>query len=104
MVRRTENNLKLQFEEHSLVSYQDFARELYKANQETKNILKLIFLKSNLIFMLPGGEMIKEGVRFNIGDELSHFTMLGLGYRRLKGQPILANIDEMSFLSWKSGS
>ncbi len=48
--------------------------------------------------------MIKEGVRFNIGDELSHFTMLGLGYRRLKGQPILANIDEMSFLSWKSGS
>lgn len=39
--------------------------------------------------------MIKEGVRFNIGDETKPISqMLGLGYRRLKGQPILANIDE----------
>ena len=39
--------------------------------------------------------MIKEGVRYNIGDETKPISqMLGLGYRRLKGQPILANIDE----------
>ena len=90
-----ENNLKLQFEEHSLVSYQDFARELYKANQETKNNTEANISKIKFDIYAPGGEMIKEGVRFNIGDETKPISqMLGLGYRRLKGQPILANIDE----------
>lgn len=90
-----ENNLKLQFEEHSLVSYQDFARELYKANQETKNNTEANISKIKFDIYAPGGEMIKEGVRFNIGDETKPISqMLGLGYRRLKGQPIQANIDE----------
>ena len=90
-----ENNLKLQFEEHSLVSYQDFARELYKANQETKNNTEANISKIKFDIYAPEGEMIKEGVRFNIGDETKPISqMLGLGYRRLKGQPILANIDE----------
>ncbi|MCY7040165.1 PBECR4 domain-containing protein [Streptococcus sanguinis] len=90
-----ENNLKLQFEEHSLVSYQDFARKLYKANQETKNNTEANISKIKFDIYAPGGEMIKEGVRFNIGDETKPISqMLGLGYRRLKGQPILANIDE----------
>ena len=90
-----ENNLKLQFEEHSLVSYKDFARELYKANQETKNNTEANISKIKFDIYAPGGEMIKEGVRFNIGDETKPISqMLGLGYRRLKGQPILANIDE----------
>lgn len=89
------NNLNLPFEEHSLVSYQDFSRELYKANQENTNNTETNIPKIKFEIYAPGGEVIKEGVRYNIGDETKPISqMLGLGYRRLKGQPILANIDE----------
>lgn len=89
------NNLNLPFEEHSLVSYQDFSRELYKANQENTNNTGTNIPKIKFDIYAPGGEVIKEGVRYNIGDETKPISqMLGLGYRRLKGQPILANIDE----------
>ena len=89
------NNLNLPFEEHSLVSYQDFSRELYKANQENTNNTETNIPKIKFDIYAPGGEVIKEGVRYNIGDEIKPISqMLGLGYRRLKGQPILANIDE----------
>ncbi|MDB8664312.1 PBECR4 domain-containing protein [Streptococcus anginosus] len=89
------NNLNLPFEEHSLVSYQDFSRELYKANQENTNNTETNIPKIKFDIYAPGGEVIKEGVRYNIGDETKPISqMLGLGYRRLKGQPILANIDE----------
>ena len=89
------NNLNLPFEEHSLVSYQDFSRELYKANQENTNNTETNTPKIKFDIYAPGGEVIKEGVRYNIGDETKPISqMLGLGYRRLKGQPILANIDE----------
>lgn len=88
------NNLNLPFEEHSLVSYQDFSRELYKANQENTNNNETNIPKIKFDIYAPGGEVIKEGVRYNIGDETKPISqMLGLGYRRLKGQPILANID-----------
>ena len=89
------NNLNLPFEEHSLVSYQDFSRELYKVNQENTNNTETNIPKIKFDIYAPGGEVIKEGVRYNIGDETKPISqMLGLGYRRLKGQPILANIDE----------
>ena len=89
------NNLNLPFEEHSLVSYQDFSRELYKANQENTNNTETNIPKIKFDIYAPGGEVIKEGVQYNIGDETKPISqMLGLGYRRLKGQPILANIDE----------
>ena len=89
------NNLNLPFEEHSLISYQDFSRELYKANQENTNNTETNIPKIKFDIYAPGGEVIKEGVRYNIGDETKPISqMLGLGYRRLKGQPILANIDE----------
>ena len=89
------NNLNLPFEEHSLVSYQYFSRELYKANQENTNNTETNIPKIKFDIYAPGGEVIKEGVRYNIGDETKPISqMLGLGYRRLKGQPILANIDE----------
>ena len=43
----------------------------------------------------PGGKMIKEGIRYDIGDETTPISqMLGLGYRRLKGQSVLASMDE----------
>ena len=99
----------LPFKETELISYQDFARELYKANQDfypihqegmkqvtagnTEGYIPPTKIKFDVY--APGGEMIKEGIRYDIGDETTPISqMLGLGYRRLKGQSVLASMDE----------
>ena len=100
---------KLPFKETEIISYQDFARELYKANQDfypihqegmkqvtagnTEGYIPPTKIKFDVY--APGGEMIKEGIRYDIGDETTPISqMLGLGYRRLKGQSVLASMDE----------
>ncbi len=100
---------KLPFKETELISYQDFARELYKANQDFYPIhqegMKQVtagntegYIPSTKIkfdVYAPGGEVIKEGIRYDIGDETTPISqMLGLGYRRLNGQSELASMDE----------
>ena len=100
---------KLPFKEIELISYQDFARELYKANQDFYPIhqegIKQITAgntegyipptKIKFDVYAPGGELIKEGIRYDIGDETTPISqMLGLGYRRLNGQSELASMDE----------
>lgn len=99
----------LPFKETELISYQDFARELYKANQDfypihqegmkqvtagnTEGYIPPTKIKFDVY--APGGEMIKEGIRYDIGDETTPISqMLGLGYRRLNGQSVLASMDE----------
>ncbi|VJW14982.1 putative conjugative transposon membrane protein [Streptococcus pneumoniae] len=100
---------KLHFKETELISYQDFARELYKANQDfypihqegmkqvtagnTEGYIPTTKIKFDVY--APGGEVIKEGIRYDIGDETTPISqMLGLGYRRLNGQSELASMDE----------
>ena len=100
---------KLPFKETDLISYQDFARELYKTNQDfypihqegmkqvtagnTEGYIPPTKIKFDVY--APGGELIKEGIRYDIGDETTPISqMLGLGYRRLNGQSILASMDE----------
>ena len=100
---------KLPFKETELISYQDFARELYKANQDfypihqegmkqvtagnTEGYIPPTKIKFDIY--APGGEMIKEGIRYDVGDETKPISqMLGLGYRRLNGQSELASMDE----------
>ena len=100
---------KLPFKETDLISYQDFARELYKANQDfypihqegmkqvtagnTEGYIPPTKIKFDVY--APGGELIKEGIRYDIGDETTPISqMLGLGYRRLNGQSVLASMDE----------
>lgn len=100
---------KLPFKETELISYQDFARELYKANQDFYPIhqegMKQVTAgntegyipptKTKFDVYAPGGEVIKEGIRYDIGDETTPISqMLGLGYRRLNGQSELASMDE----------
>ena len=100
---------KLPFKETELISYQDFARELYKANQDFYPIhqegMKQVTAgntegyipptKNKFDVYAPGGKMIKEGIRYDIGDETTPISqMLGLGYRRLNGQSVLASMDE----------
>lgn len=100
---------RLPFKETELISYQDFARELYKANQDfypihqegmkqvtagnTEGYIPPTKIKFDVY--APGGKMIKEGIRYDIGDETTPISqMLGLGYRRLNGQSVLASMDE----------
>ena len=99
----------LPFKETELISYQDFARELYKANQDfypihqegmkqvtagnTEGYIPPTKIKFDIY--APGGKVIKEGIRYDVGDETKPISqMLGLGYRRLNGQSILASMDE----------
>ncbi|MFS9008622.1 PBECR4 domain-containing protein [Streptococcus infantis] len=99
----------LPFKETELISYQDFVRELYKANQDfypihqegmkqvtagnTEGYIPPTKIKFDIY--APGGEVIKEGIRYDIGDETKPISqMLGLGYRRLNGQSVLASMDE----------
>lgn len=99
----------LPFKETELISYQDFARELYKANQDfypihqegmkqvtagnTEGYIPPTKIKFDIY--APGGKVIKEGIRYDIGDETRPISqMLGLGYRRLNGQSELASMDE----------
>lgn len=99
----------LPFKDTELISYQDFARELYKANQDfypihqegmkqvtagnTEGYIPPTKIKFDVY--APGGEVIKEGIRYDIGDETTPISqMLGLGYRRLNGQSELASMDE----------
>lgn len=99
----------LTFKETELISYQDFVRELYKANQDFYPIhqegMKQVTAgntegyvpptKIKFDIYAPGGEVIKEGIRYDVGDETKPISqMLGLGYRRLNGQSILASMDE----------
>ena len=100
---------RLPFKETELISYQDFARELYKANQDfypihqegmkqvtagnTEGYIPPTKIKFDVY--APGGKVIKEGIRYDVGDETKPISqMLGLGYRRLNGQSELALIDE----------
>ena len=100
---------KLPFKETELISYQEFARELYKVNQDFYPIhqegMKQVTAgntegyipptKTKFDVYAPGGEVIKEGIRYDVGDETKPISqMLGLGYRRLNGQSELALMDE----------
>ena len=99
----------LPFKETELISYQDFVRELYRANQDfypihqegmkqvtagnTEGYIPPTKIKFDIY--APGGEVIKEGIRYDVGDETKPISqMLGLGYRRLNGQSVLASMDE----------
>ncbi|MFS6086661.1 PBECR4 domain-containing protein [Streptococcus agalactiae] len=78
------------FEPTHLVSYQDFVTELYKANQDASQTQTIAF-----DIYTPGGTLIKDGVRYAVGDETQPVSrLLGLGYRRLEDYPNLAAIDE----------
>lgn len=101
---------QIPFKETELVDYQIFAETLYKENKAfyerhhgsvaevnaTGNQEAYIpFTKVKFDVYAPGGEVIKEGIRYDVGDETKPISqMLGLGYRRLNGQSELALMDE----------
>ena len=102
---------KLPFKETDL-SYQDFARELYKANQSFYPLhqegLKQVTdgrpegyispTKIQFSIYAPDGELIQDGIRYDIGNEINPIAHKErLGTREMREYPELMKIDGAIF-------
>ena len=103
---------KLPFKETDLISYQDFARELYKANQSFYPLhqegLKQVTdgrpegyispTKIQFSIYAPDGELIQDGIHYDIGNEINPITHKErLGTREMREYPELMKIDGAIF-------
>lgn len=84
----------LPFQATDFIDYQDFARELYHQNQRSQSGDEVTNATINFAIYAPGGDLVKEGVSYHIGEESKPISqLLGLGYRRLAGYQDLAQMD-----------
>lgn len=84
----------LPFQVTDFIDYQDFARELYHQNQRSQSGDEVTSATVNFAIYAPGGDLVKEGVGYHIGEESKPISqLLGLGYRRLAGYQDLAQMD-----------
>ena len=103
---------KLPFKETELISYQDFARELYKANQSFYSLHQeglqqvtgghpeayISPTKIQFSIYAPDGELIQDGIRYNIGEEINPIAHKErLGTREMREYPELMKIDGAIF-------
>lgn len=103
---------RLPFKETELISYQDFARELYKANQSfyqlhqegqkqvTGGYPEAYISPTKIQFSIyaPDGELIQDGIRYDIGDEINPIAHKErLGTREMREHPELMKIDGALF-------
>ena len=106
---------KLPFKETELIPYQDFARELYKANQSFYQLhqegLKQVTgghpegyispTKVQFSIYAPDGELIQDSIRYNIGEEINPITHKErLGTREMREHPELMKIDGTIFTQY----
>lgn len=102
----------LPFSETDLISYQDFARELYKANQDFYQLHQegleqvtgghpeayISPTKIQFSIYAPDGELIQDGIRYNIGEEINPIAHKErLGTREMREHPELMEIDGALF-------
>ena len=103
---------QLPFKETELISYQDFAKELYKANQSffqlhqegvkqvTGGHPEAYISPTKIQFSIyaPNGELIQDGIRYDIGDEINPIAHKErLGTREMREHPELMKIDRALF-------
>ena len=103
---------KLPFKETELIDYQSFAKELYKANQSFYSLhqegLKQVTgdhpegyispTKIQFSIYAPDGELIQDGIRYDIGDEINSIAHKErLGTREMREHPELMKIDGALF-------
>ena len=103
---------RLPFKETELISYQDFARELYKANQSFYQLhqegLEQVTgvypegyippTKIQFSIYAPDGELIQDSIRYNIGEEINPIAHKErLGTREMREYPELMKIDGAIF-------
>ena len=99
---------RLPFKETELISYQDFARELYKANQSFYQLHQeglqqvtgghpeayISPTKIQFSIYAPDGELIQDSIRYNIGEEINPIAHKErLGTREMREYPELLKID-----------
>ena len=109
---------KLPFKETEPISYQDFARELYKANQSFYQLhqegLKQVTgghpegyispTKIQFSIYAPDGELIQDSIRYDIGDEINPIAHKErLGTREMREYPELMKIDGAIFTQYHLG-
>lgn len=107
---------KLPFKETELIPYQDFARELYKANQSFYQLyqegLKQVTgghpeayispTKIQFSIYAPDGELIQDSIRYNIGEEINPIAHKErLGTREMREYPELMKIDGAIFTPYQ---
>ncbi|RSI78154.1 PBECR4 domain-containing protein [Streptococcus mitis] len=103
---------KLPFKETELIPYQDFARELYKANQSFYQLHQegleqvtgghpeayISPTKIQFSIYAPDGELIQDSIRYNIGEEINPIAHKErLGTREMREYPELMKIDGAIF-------
>lgn len=104
---------KLPFKETELISYQDFAKELYKQNNiyydkhhasvsdrmnQVEGASYTPFKKVQFALYSPDGELIQDGIRYDIGDEINPIAHRErLGTREMREYPELMKIDGAIF-------
>ena len=103
---------RLPFKETELISYQDFARELYKANQDFYQLHRegleqvtgvypegyISPTKIQFSIYAPDGELIQDSIRYNIGEEINPVAHKErLGTREMREYPELMKIDGAIF-------
>ena len=106
---------KLPFKETELILYQEFARELYKANQSFYQLhqegLKQVTgghpegyispTKIQFSIYAPDGELIQDSIRYNIGEEINPIAHKErLGTREMREHPELMKIDGTIFTQY----
>ncbi|VJY03453.1 putative conjugative transposon membrane protein [Streptococcus pneumoniae] len=103
----------LPFSEAELVDYQSFATELYKQNNiyydkyhvSVSNRMNQVesasytpFTKVQFTLYSPDGELIQDGIRYNIGEEINPIAHKErLGTREMREYPELMKIDGALF-------
>ena len=103
---------RLPFKETELISYQEFARELYKANQDFYQLHQegleqvagghpeayITPTKIQFSIYAPDGELIQDSIRYNIGEEINPIAHKErLGTREMREHPELMKIDGSIF-------
>jgi len=106
---------KLPFKETELISYRDFARELYKANQDFYQLHQegleqvtgvypegyISPTKIQFSIYAPDGELIQDSIRYNIGEEINPIAHKErLGTREMREYPELMKIDGAIFTQY----
>ncbi|VOG29875.1 putative conjugative transposon membrane protein [Streptococcus pneumoniae] len=103
----------LPFSETELVDYQSFATELYKQNNiyyekhhasvsdrmnQVEGASYIPFTKVQFTLYSPDGELIQDGIRYNIGEEINPIAHKErLGTREMREHPELMKIDGALF-------
>lgn len=103
-----EKGAQLPFQKGQIIDYREFVTALYQENQALYDKIQdsakvaletgegyIPYTKTKFDVYAPGGRLIKDNVRYDVGDETQPVTrLMGLGARVLDGWEDLDRIDQ----------